>query len=97
MSKDVSFAMDTAAGEEILTQLAMPTIKQSAEAVLARAQGMASSMSSDPPEISMTTSFGTIRRGTRAIATIRSNSNGNAHKNYIGVMALAKARDAGRV
>lgn len=96
MSADVSFAMDTQAGEEILTQLAMPVVKQAAEAITARAQSMASSMSSDPPEISMTTSFGTIRRGTRAIATI-SASGGDAHKKYIGVMALQKAKDAGRL
>lgn len=97
MSADVSFQMDTQAGEEILTNLAMPVIKQSAEAIAARAQGMAASMSSDPPEISVTTSFGTIRRGTRAIATIKADSGGDAHKAYIGVMALTKARDAGRV
>jgi len=97
MSRDVSFAMDTAAGEEILTRLAMPVIKQAAEAITARANGMAASMSSQPPEISMVTSFGTIRRGTRAIATIKVNGGGDRHRNYIGVVALSKARDAGRV
>lgn len=97
MSSDVSFSMDTQAGEEILTNLVMPTIKQSAEAIAARAQGMASSMSSDPPEITVTTAFGTIRKGTRAIATIRADSGGDAHKKYIGVMALTKSKDAGRV
>lgn len=97
MSADVSFAMDTQAGEEILTNMAMPLIKQSAEAITARAQSMAASMSSDPPEIVMTTSFGTIRRGTRAIATIMANGGGDAHKKYIGVMALQKAKDAGRL
>ena len=97
MSRDVSFSMDAKAGEEILTQLAMPVIKSSAQAMLARAQGMAASMSSDPPEITMDTSFGTIRRGTRAIATIKVNGGGDAHKNYIGVMAVMKSRDAGRV
>lgn len=96
MSKDVSFAMDTGAGQDILTNMAMPVIKQSAEAILARANSMAASMSSDPPEITMTTGFGTIRKGTRAIATITAKGE-DAHKQYIGVMALTKARDAGRV
>lgn len=89
--------MDTGAGQDILTNMAMPVIKQSAEAITGRANAMAASMSSDPPEISMSTSFGTIRRGTRAIATIKADGGGDAHKAYIGVMALTKARDAGRL
>lgn len=97
MSKDVSFQMDTGAGQDILTNMAMPTIKQAAEAITARANSMAASMSSDPPEITMSTSFGTIRRGTRAIATIKADGGGDAHRAYIGVMALTKARDAGRL
>lgn len=97
MAKDVSFQLDTAAGENVLTQMAMPVVKRSAEAIAARAQAMAGSMSSDPPDIRVTTRFGTIRKGTRAIATIAVDGNGDAHKNYIGTMALMKARDAGRV
>lgn len=97
MSKDVSFSMDTKAGEEILTQMAMPVIKKSADAIAARANGMAGGMSSDPPDINVTTTFGTIKRGTRAIATIKVNSGGDAHKGYIGTVALSKSIDAGRV
>lgn len=97
MSKDVSFAMDTKAGEEILTQMAMPIIKQSAQAIAARANGMAGGMSSRPPQISVSTSFGTIRRGTRAIATIKADGGGDAHRSYIGTVALSKSIDAGRV
>lgn len=97
MAKKVSFALDTQGGEDILTAMAMPVIKQSAEAITARANAMAASMSSDPPQISMSSSFGTIRRGTRAIATIKADGGGDAHRTYIGVMALTKARDAGRV
>lgn len=97
MSKDVSFQMDTQAGEDILTRMAMPVIRQSAAAITSRANGMAASMSSDPPTISMSADFGTIRRGTRAIATIKVDADGDAHKRYIGIMALTKARDAGRV
>lgn len=97
MAKDVTFQLDTAAGEQILTAMAMPVIKQSAEAIAARANGMAGGMSSDPPTIAVTTRFGTIKRGTRAIARIEVDADGDAHKQYIGVTALMKARDAGRL
>lgn len=97
MSKDVSFQLDTKGGQDVLTKMAAPVIKQAADAIAARARGMAGSMSSSPPNITVTTQFGTIRRGTRAIATIRADGGGDAHKQYIGNVALAKARDAGRV
>lgn len=93
----ITFALDTKGGEDVLTALAMPTIKQSGEAIKARANAMAGSLSSNPPEISISTSVGTIRRGRRAIATLRVNGGADAHKNYIGAMALSKAKDAGRV
>jgi len=66
-------------------------------AIAARAQSMANSMSTNPPEISVATVVGTIRRGRRAIATITSDGGLDAHANYVGRMALVKARDAGRV
>lgn len=97
MSKDVSFALDTDAGQEILTNMAAPIIKQAAQAIAERANGMASSMSSEPPQITVSTSIGTIRKGTRAIATIKVDADGDAHKRYIGIMALQKSQDAGRV
>lgn len=93
---DVSFQLDTNAAGEILTNMVQPLIKQSGEAIAARARSMAGSMSSDPPEITVTTSVGVVKRGQRAIATIRA-SGKNAHQNYIGHVVLAKARDAGRV
>lgn len=96
MSKDVSFVMDIAGGRQILTDMAAATVKQSADAIAARAQSMAGSMSSDPPEITVSTKIGTIRKGVRAIATI-SASGRDAHQGYIGAMALTKAKDAGRV
>lgn len=96
MSKDVSFSMDTKGGQEILTNMAAPVVKQAADAIAARASSMAGSMSSDPPQITVNTKIGTIRRGVRAIATISADGN-DAHANYIGHMALTKARDAGRV
>lgn len=96
MSKDVTFSLDTTAAESILTEMVAPLIKQSGQAIAARAQSMASSMSSDPPIITVTTSVGTVKRGRRAIATITATGK-NAHQNYIGHLALVKARDAGRV
>lgn len=96
MSKDVSFQLDVAGGQEVLEKMAAPAVKQAAEAIATRARSMASSMSSDPPEITVSTTVGTIRRGTRAIATVRAVGNNN-RQNYVGHMALAKSKDAGRV
>lgn len=93
---DVSFVLDTAAAEELLTSMAMPTVKTSAEAIANRARSMAGSMSSQPPEFTVTTEVGTIKRGVRAIATIAVQAT-TAHQNYIGFMALSKAKDAGKV
>lgn len=93
---DVSFVLDTAAAEELLTNMAMPTVKTSADAIVNRARSMASSMSSRPPEFTVTTGVGTIKRGVRAIATIAVQAS-DAHQNYIGFMALSKAKDAGKV
>ena len=96
MSRDVSFSLDVSAAENILTEMVAPLIKQSGDAIAARANSMASSMSSEPPTITVTHSVGTVKRGRRAIATITAHGN-NAHQNYIGHLALVKARDAGRV
>lgn len=95
MSKDVSFALDPKGGEEILQRMMMPTVKQKADAIAARAQGMAGSMTSKPPTITVSTKVGTIKRGVRAIATIAAEGD-NSHQNYVGHIALAKAKDAGR-
>ena len=95
MSKDVTFSLDTDAAAKILTDMALPTITQRGEAIAARAQSIASSISSDPPEITVSTTVGTIRKGTRAIATVRANGR-DAHQNYVGYTALTKSKDAGR-
>jgi len=95
MSKDVSFSLDQKGGETILQSMMMPTVKQRAEAIAARAQAMVGSMSSNPPSITVTTRLGTIKRGVRAIATIKAEGD-DAHENYIGHIALAKSKDAGR-
>lgn len=98
MSRDVSFSLDTDAAAEILTIMVAPVIKQSAEAIAARGRAMAGSMSSEPPEITVTTTVGVNKggKGRRAIATITATGK-DAHSNYIGHLALAKAKDAGRV
>lgn len=96
MSRDVSFHLDVDAASVILTDMVAPVIKQSGEAIAARARSMASSMSSDPPTITITHSVGTVKKGRRAIATITATGK-DAHENYIGHLALAKAKDAGRV
>lgn len=95
MSKDVSFSLDPGGGADILQRMAATTVKQRADAIAGRARSMASSMTSNPPEITVTQGVGIIRRGNRAIATIRAVADDD-HAGYIGHMALAKARDAGR-
>lgn len=96
MSKDVSFQLDTAAASVILTEMVAPVIKQSGEAIAARARSMASSISTDPPEITVTHTVTTLKRGARAVAIVRATGK-DAHQNYIGSQALSKAKDAGRV
>jgi len=96
MSKDVSFSLDVQAASVILTDMVAPVVKQSADAIAARARSMAASQTSRPPDITVTTGVGVIKRGQRAIATIRA-TGVDAHANYIGHQALAKAKDAGRV
>lgn len=96
MSRDTSFQLDTTAAAAIITDMAAPVVEQAAQAIAARAQSMAGSMSSHPPEISVSTRVGTIKRGLRVIATISAEGKDD-HENYVGAVALAKAKDAGRV
>ena len=91
----MSFSLDTKAASVILTDMVAPVVKQKAEAIASRAMSMAASQSSSPPDITVTTGVGVIKRGQRAIATIRATGS-DAHANYIGHQALAKAKDAGR-
>lgn len=94
---DVSFHLDTGGGQQILTEMIAPLIKQSAEAIAARATSMAGSLSSHPPTISVTTEIQPSKRGgARVVGLVRASGN-DAHQNYIGAQALAKAKDAGRV
>jgi hypothetical protein len=95
MSKDTSFVLDPKGGEQILQTMMMQNVKQRAEAIASRARSIASSLTSDPPSITVASKVGTIRRGVRAIATITAEGQ-DQHANYVGHRALAKAKDAGR-
>lgn len=97
MAKDVSFVLDTKGGQQILTEMIAPTIKTSAQAIAGRARSMAGSMSSDPPEITVTTQIQASPRGGARIAGIVRAVSEDPHQRYIGHMALAKSKDAGRV
>lgn len=95
MAKDVTFQLDPKGGAEVLQQMMMPTIRRAGEQIASRAESMAGSVSTNPPKISVSTAVGRIKRGERAIATIRADGL-NAHSNYIGHMVLVKSKDAGR-
>lgn len=96
MAKDVTFQLDPIGGAEVLQVMMMPTIRQAGAAIAARATSMAQSQSSNPPSISVSNDVSVIKRGYRAISTIRATGD-NAHASYIGYMALVKAKDAGRI
>jgi hypothetical protein len=92
-----TFQLDiSAAGLEILQGLAAPVVKQSAEAIAARARSMAASMSTETIEFQTSNHIGTITNGVRAIATVTANGL-DAHQAYIADMALIKSKDAGQV
>lgn len=96
MSKDITFQLDPDAAADILQSMAMPIVTQSTNAMAARAQSIAGSISSDPPDITMSTTVGTIKRGRRAIGTVTIKGR-DAHQMYIGRMALVKAKDAAKI
>lgn len=97
MSKDVSFSLDLSGGQQILTSMVAPLIKSSAEAIASRARSMAGSISSDPPVITVTTTIQPSKRGgARAVGLVTATGE-DSHQSYIGHVALAKAKDAGRV
>lgn len=96
MADDITFVLDTKEAEQLLTNMSMPLARASAEAMANRARSIASSMSSEPPEITVESAIGVIKRGNRAVATIRAVGR-NAHQNYIGHTALAKSKDAGKL
>lgn len=93
---EMSFQLDISSAQSVLTDMAAATVNQSAQAIAARAESIAGSMATDPPAITVEEKVGTIVRGKRAIATVIA-SGSNAHENYIGLLAIKKARDAGRI
>ena len=97
MNKPVTFALDIdAAGLAILQGMAAPVVKQSGKAILFRAAGMASSMTSNPPTFTIESQIGIIKKGTRAFTTVSAPYEDNRQE-YIAHVALAKAKDAGRI
>lgn len=96
MGKDITFVLDTQSASSVLTDIAMPKIKQSTNAIAARANNIASSMSGGPPGFEVKTKVGIIRRGQRAIGTVSAPIL-NTRQSYIAHTALAKSRDAGRI
>lgn len=94
MAKDITFVLDiTGAGAAILQEMAAPVANDAAQRVAERASAMAVSMDRNPPSFTVFSSVGTIKRGQRAIATVKANDN-NARQHYIARMALLKAKDA---
>jgi len=96
MSSDITFVLDTKEAEQLLTTMSLSLARSSAEAMAGRARSIASTMSGEPPEITVESAVGIIKRGNRAVATIRAVGQ-NAHQNYIGHVALAKSKDAGKL
>ena len=96
MSADVSFQLDIQGGRDILQNMSKSVIEQSANAIAARARSIASSISSNPPDIEVSTNVGTIRNGMRAIGTVSAQA-ADQHQLYIAHQALEKSKDAGRV
>lgn len=92
----VTFQLDINAAAAVIGEMSMPLIRQSGNAIAGRAQSMAGSISRNPPQVKVSTAIGTIKRGKRAIATVSVDSE-DAHQQYIGAMALRKAKDAGRI
>lgn len=98
MANKTTFQLDiSAAGRAILQNMAMPTVQQSAAAIMGRADAMATAQSSEAPGFSLSSRVGVIKRGSRAIATVTANTTSSAHAAYIARQALVKAKDAGRV
>lgn len=98
MANKVTFALDIdAAGQVILQDMVKPIISKSGDAIKARAQSMAQSLSSNPNiDFKSRTTVGTIRKGTRVFTTISADYS-DKRSEYIARQALAKAKDAGRL
>lgn len=96
MAKKITFQLDLSGGADVLQNMAMSQINQSAQAVGSRAQSMANSISSQAPTINVSTQVGVIKTGQRAIGTISANP-ANARQRYVAIEALKKSLDAGKV
>ena len=96
MTKTFTFQLDLHGGADLLQLMAMKQVKKSTEAIAARANGMTTSMSSNPPKIETNTEVGMIKKGDRAIGTIYANVE-NKHEHFVAAEAILKSIDAGKV
>lgn len=97
MTGELTFQLDTQAAEEILTSMAAPIVKQSADAIASRAGSMYGSMTSQPVTVEVTERVGinTRGRGKRAIATVTAHGSNVRHD--LLLEALVKSKDAGSI
>lgn len=97
--KYANFWLNLDGGAYVLQKMAQGVVKQSAQAIQARATSIAPSVMarSDkvPPTFEVETKLRTNSRGTRAVAIVR--GGGTSRQVYLAGMALAKSINAGRV
>ena len=95
MARKVSFQFNLIGGGAVLQVMAMSAVRKSANAIADRARSNASTMTSRPPNITVTSSVGVIKRGSRAIAKV--SGGGSQRDNYIAAQSIRKAKDAGKL
>lgn len=97
MAKDTTFQLDiTEAGLEILQDMAMSAVDQSASAIASRAQSISDGMGSGII-FGVNSKVGVIKRGSRAIAIVAAAGVENTRDAYVSYISLLKGRDAGNV
>lgn len=98
MANNATFQLDiSGAGKTILQEMAADIVRSSGQAIMDRANGMASSQSKEAPGFELHSSVGVIKTGRRAIATVKAKETDSIHGAYVARLALTKAKDAGRV
>lgn len=99
MTRDVTFQLDIQSANEVLTSMAAPIVKQSADAIGMRVATMLGSMTSQSVSVTVTETVGVNMRGRgrRAIATVVAKSSNNEVVHSKLLEALVKSKDAGRI
>lgn len=97
MANDITFQLDIPSAESVLTEMAAPIVKSSADAVASRASTMFGSITTQPVSVEVTEIVGVNARGRgkRAIATVLASSANVMHDVLLN--ALIKSKDAGRI